>query len=208
MWFISPGLNARTTVQSWCSCAHCCHFLQWIFRHRHPDWSAALQPHRQQTPVHGVFWHLFIKTSITFLHFQSEQFIDWIGPAFAPHMHKKALCHHCSFFGPPFKKLLTGNTRAAGLEAQSCSWWPRLIGHTDLTITMWPSSNPLKFFCLPIFPVSNVSLRAKCSLLPNISCPLTLPMMKRWSVVFTSPVSGHNVIPDCCKTSQYNKKLQ
>lgn len=62
----SCRLQGRASMD-WICCphAHCCLAVD-RGQHGHSDWSAAMQPHTQQTAIHCVFWHLSIRACINF----------------------------------------------------------------------------------------------------------------------------------------------
>jgi len=138
-------------------------------QHGQHDWSAAMQPHTQQTVMHCVFWHLSIRTSINLLSnlsYSSSVGSDHTGQPSLPTCINEPWppmtltpVHHCSFLGP---LLINTAYCRPGTPHKSCSFGDAL---TQSSITVWSLSNLLKSLRLPIFPVSNTSvLRTKCSL--------------------------------------------
>ena len=66
-------------------------------------------------------------------------------------------------------------------------------------VRFWCSHETSNPYTCPFFLLLTHQLWGQhVNLLPNVSHPLTGAMMKRQSVLFTSPVSSHNVMPDQC----------
>ncbi len=152
MQFIRPGhlIFHFSVVRFWCSCAYLL-ALSTVDRgqHGHPDWSAAMQPHTQQTAMHCVFWHLSTKTSINFLS-NLSYCSSSIGSAC-----RLTLIHPSSCLGA---LLIDTDLCRPGTHHKS---WPSLLA-SQLCPCQTHSVKPLR---LPIFTSSNTStLRAKCSL--------------------------------------------
>jgi len=91
-------------------------------QHGHPDWSAAVQPHTQQTAMHCVFWHLSIRTSINFLsnlsYSSSSVGSDHTINEPRPPMTLSPV-HHCSFLGA---LLIDTDHCRPGTPHKSCSF--------------------------------------------------------------------------------------
>ncbi len=142
-----------SVVQFWCSRAHCWRFWRWTGQHGHPDWSAAMQPHTQQSAMHCVFWHLSIRTSFNFLSYSSSFVISdhtgqpslllcisepWTLMTLSP-------VHHCSFL--PWTTF--------------DRYWPLQTRNTPQELQFWRCSDP-------VWPLSNslntLTLKKKYSL--------------------------------------------
>ena len=151
-----------------------------------PDWSAAMQPHMQQTAMHCVFWHLSIRTSINFFSNLSNSSLsvgsdhmDWsLLPTCIYETWAMTLSpvQHCSILGP---LLIDTDHCRPGTPHKSCSSGDALAqssSNHNLALVKLAEILMLAPFFLPL---THQLWGQHVDLLPNISHPLTGDMMKR-----------------------------
>lgn len=146
----------RSMVQFLCSCVHCWCFWWWTVVRRAHDQSAHMQSHTQQTMMHLYLseptwtflavwamlthlWNRLIQASLCSLHAS----VSWA--TCDPVVGSSLFLPWTTFDG----------------------YWSVQKWSDPVAITIWPLSNSLKSWYLPIVPASNTStLRRKCSLTP------------------------------------------